>query len=113
MVFIQFLFSNWVESIKIGFEKLIIGTRNVISMSGEPLFEGLVFDEKDQLVETTTIGDEPCYVVDDDGFRRHIPAEEVDVELEIMFSNNNRLRIKASNNIRALQTIIRELSQCN
>ena len=38
-------------------------------MNGEPLFSGLVFDENDQLVETTTIGDEPCYVVDDDGFR--------------------------------------------
>ena len=47
-------------------------------MSGGPLFEGLVFDENDQLVETATVGDEPCYVVDDDGFRRHIPAEEVD-----------------------------------
>ena len=47
-------------------------------MRGRPLFDGLVFDENDQLVETTTIGDEPCYVVDDDGFRRHIPSEEVD-----------------------------------
>ena len=47
-------------------------------MSGGPLFAGLVFDEKDQLVETAMIGDEPCYVVDDDGFRRHIPSEQVD-----------------------------------
>jgi len=47
-------------------------------MNGEPLFAGLVFDENDQLVETTTIGTEPCYVVDDDGFRRHIPSEQVD-----------------------------------
>jgi len=47
-------------------------------MSGRPLFAGLVFDEEDQLVETTYIGDEPCYVVDDDGFRRHIASEEVD-----------------------------------
>jgi hypothetical protein len=47
-------------------------------MSKRPLFEGLVFDLKDQPVEITTIGDEPCYVVDDDGFRRHIPAEQVD-----------------------------------
>ena len=43
-----------------------------------PLFTGLVFDEDDQLVETTYIGVEPCYVVDDDGFRRHIPSEQVD-----------------------------------
>ncbi|HDD56195.1 MAG: hypothetical protein DRI65_00710 [Chloroflexota bacterium] len=47
-------------------------------MSSKPLFAGLVFDENDQLVETTTIGDESCYVVDDYGFRRHIPSEQVD-----------------------------------
>lgn len=47
-------------------------------MGGGPLFAGLVFDEEDQLVETAYIGEEPCYVVDDDGFRRHISSEEVD-----------------------------------
>ena len=47
-------------------------------MNGEPLFAGLVFDETDQLVEITKIGDEPCYVVDDAGFRRHVPSEDVD-----------------------------------
>lgn len=47
-------------------------------MGSRPLFSGLVFDEDDQLVETTVIGDDPCYVVDDDGFRRHISSEEVD-----------------------------------
>ncbi len=47
-------------------------------MNGEPLFAGLVFDENDQLVETTMIGDEPCYVIDDAGFRRHVPSEDVD-----------------------------------
>ncbi len=47
-------------------------------MAGGPLFAGLVFDQEDQLVETAFIGSEPCYVVDDDGFRRHIPAEDVD-----------------------------------
>jgi hypothetical protein len=50
-------------------------------MGGRSLFDGLVFDENDQLVETTTIGDEPCYVVDDDGFRRHIPSAEVDLQV--------------------------------
>ena len=47
-------------------------------MPAEPLFAGLVVDEEDQLVETAYIGTEPCYVVDDDGFMRHIPAEQVD-----------------------------------
>ncbi len=43
-----------------------------------PLFAGLVFDENDNPVETATVGAEPMYVVDDAGFRRHIPAEQVD-----------------------------------
>lgn len=47
-------------------------------MTARPLFTGLVFDENDQLVETTIIGEDPCYVVDDAGFMRHIPAEHVD-----------------------------------
>jgi hypothetical protein len=47
-------------------------------MPAKPLFTGLVYDDNDQVVETTTVGTEPCYVVDDDGFRRHIPSEEVD-----------------------------------
>ncbi len=42
------------------------------------LFEGLVYDEDDNPVETTFIGTEPNYVVMDDGFKRHIPAEIVD-----------------------------------
>ena len=44
----------------------------------EPLFAGLVVDEYDNAVETTRVGDEPVYVVNDAGFRRHIPAEQVD-----------------------------------
>lgn len=50
-------------------------------MPAEPLFAGLVFDENDQLVETTSIGSEPCYVVDDDGFKRHIPSADVDCQV--------------------------------
>ncbi len=47
-------------------------------MPAVPLFTGLVFDEDDQLVETTFIGTEPCYVIDDDGFKRHVPSADVD-----------------------------------
>ncbi|HZD58560.1 MAG TPA: hypothetical protein VE136_17635 [Anaerolineales bacterium] len=54
-------------------------------MPRQPLFAGLVFDEKNQPVETAYVGDEPNYVVDDDGFRRHIPSEKVDRQiLEMM-----------------------------
>ena len=42
------------------------------------LFEGLVFDTTDQPLAVTWVGDDPSYVLDDGGFLRHIPAEEVD-----------------------------------
>lgn len=47
-------------------------------MSKNALFAGLVLDEGDQTLETTTVGDEAFYIVNDDGFRRHVPAEEID-----------------------------------
>ena len=47
-------------------------------MPRQPLFAGLVVDEGGRAAETAFVGDEPCYVVDDYGFRRHIPAEQVD-----------------------------------
>jgi len=47
-------------------------------MRRSPLFAGLVVDEEDRAVEVAYVGDEPCYVVDDAGFRRHIPSEYVD-----------------------------------
>jgi hypothetical protein len=43
-----------------------------------PLFAGLVLDENGKLAESASIGNEPAYVVDDDGFKRHIPAEQID-----------------------------------
>ena len=47
-------------------------------MPRQPLFAGLVIDESGNLAESALVGDEPCYVVDDAGFLRHIPAEQVD-----------------------------------
>ena len=47
-------------------------------MARQPLFAGLVIDELGNVAESALIGDEPCYVVNDAGFRRHIPAEQVD-----------------------------------
>lgn len=47
-------------------------------MPKQALFQGLVFDEYNRPAETALVGDEPCYVVDDAGFRRHIPSEQVD-----------------------------------
>ena len=54
-------------------------------MPNQPLFAGLVVDEYDQAVTTTTVGDESFYVVNDAGFRRHVPSEDVDRQvLEMM-----------------------------
>jgi len=55
----------------------IVGSNRNL-MPKKPLFEGLVIDEQDRVVEVIYVGDDPCYVVDDIGFRRHIPAEQVD-----------------------------------
>ncbi len=43
------------------------------------MFAGLVVDEFDNAVDTAFVGDEPMYVVDDHGFRRHIEARQIDL----------------------------------
>ncbi len=47
-------------------------------MAKVAVFEGLIFDESDQRVVVTTIGHESFYVVNDSGFLRHIPSEDID-----------------------------------
>ncbi len=47
-------------------------------MAHQALFAGLVFDENDNPVDVTYVGSDPFYVVDDAGFHRHIPSEQVD-----------------------------------
>ena len=47
-------------------------------MSKKALFKGLVIDENDRPVQVTNVGEESFYVVDDAGFLRHIPSEQVD-----------------------------------
>lgn len=47
-------------------------------MSHTPVFAGLVIDEFDRPAEVKNVGGESFYVVDDAGFLRHIPSEEVD-----------------------------------
>ncbi len=47
-------------------------------MSQRALFAGLVVDENDHVAQTAVVGGEAFYVVDDAGFKRHIPAEQVD-----------------------------------
>lgn len=50
-------------------------------MAQQALFGGLVYDEYDNPVMTVVIGGEAQYVVDDDGFHRHIDAELVDRQI--------------------------------
>ena len=47
-------------------------------MTYKPLFEGLIYDEIDHPVSVSYVGSEPCYVVMDGDFHRHIPSDTVD-----------------------------------
>jgi hypothetical protein len=47
-------------------------------MSRQALFTGLVFDEYDRPLQSGFIGTDPAYIMDDAGFLRHIPAEQID-----------------------------------
>lgn len=47
-------------------------------MSHKALFKGLIIDEYDNPVDVDVVGGEDFYIVDDDGFRRHIESEYVD-----------------------------------
>jgi hypothetical protein len=47
-------------------------------LAKKAVFEGLVYDEFDKPVQAGWIGADPVYIVDDNGFKRHIPAEDVD-----------------------------------
>ncbi len=47
-------------------------------MAGKALFAGLVSDTLERPVPVSYVGDDAVYVVDDDGFLRHIDSELVD-----------------------------------
>lgn len=47
-------------------------------MPNQPLFAGLIMDENDQPVTVDLVGGESFYVVNDAGFLRHVPTEDVD-----------------------------------
>lgn len=42
------------------------------------IFSGLIFDENDQVVDYKKVGDEEYYVINDDGFHRHVDADAID-----------------------------------
>jgi hypothetical protein len=45
------------------------------------MFAGLVVDEDGNAAEVAWVGENACYVVMDDDFRRHIDAEQVDKQV--------------------------------
>ena len=47
-------------------------------MARQTMFSGLVYDENENLVETAVVGPDAFYVIDDNGFKRHIDSEVVD-----------------------------------
>lgn len=54
-------------------------------MARQALFDGLVFDEDEQPVASKLVGDESFYVIDDDGFMRHVESEQVDRQVLQLF----------------------------
>ncbi len=70
-------------------------------MPKKALFEGLIYDEYDRPVQTGYVGSDPCYIVDDAGFLRHIPSETVDRQVwqfmqEQIEGNEDLLSAKAA-----------------
>jgi hypothetical protein len=64
-------------------------------MMSSALFAGLVVDELDRPVGVTLVGGEPFYVVDDDGFLRHVESSLVDrqvlEQMRAMIQGNEQL----------------------
>jgi hypothetical protein len=50
-------------------------------MAPSAMFTGLVFDEEGNAAEVAHVGQDACYVLDDDDFKRHIDAAQVDKQV--------------------------------
>lgn len=50
-------------------------------MARTAMFAGLVADENGRLAEVAYVGENACYVIQDDDFRRYIDAAQVDVQV--------------------------------
>lgn len=47
-------------------------------MSNKAIFAGLVIDEAGRPLDVDQVGNDATYVIDDDGFKRHIDAAQID-----------------------------------
>lgn len=67
-------------------------------MARQALFARLVYDEYENLVETAVVGSDAHYIIDDNGFKRHIDAENVDRQVLSVFlkqlENNKDLAVE-------------------
>jgi len=54
-------------------------------MARQALFQGLIYDERELPVEVVSVGSDAYYIVDDNGFRRHIDVEDVDRQVLAVF----------------------------
>ena len=72
-------------------------------MARQAMFAGLVYDEYEQLVETAVVGHEAEYVIDDNGFHRHVDAEIIDRQVLAFFlqqlEENKELAIEQALNM--------------
>ena len=68
-------------------------------MAKEAMFAGLVVDENGKSVDVKYVGESACYVVDDDGFLRHIDAATVDrqvlVAMQSQVEDNRDMAVSA------------------
>ena len=71
-----------------GIFKCFYGVSGEKLMSRVAVFAGLVVDESDNPVDVVDVGSIPHYVVDDDGFLRHILAEQVDRQVLSVMQDN-------------------------
>jgi len=51
------------------------------NMSAHALFKGVIVDENEIRWTIAYVGDEPMYVINDEGFHRHIPSREIDLQI--------------------------------
>lgn len=56
-------------------------------MIKKAFFSGLIFDENDNPAETVTVGNDSFYVINDNGFKRHIDAREIDEKIVHLFTD--------------------------
>ncbi len=54
-------------------------------MGRNVLFSGLIYDEREMPVEVNIVGTDAFYIVDDNGFLRHIDTETVDRQVLAIF----------------------------